>query len=92
MEAEGDKIRLHFTHTGSGLKVEGNELETFEICGKEGNYQNAEAYIDGDTVVVFCEEIKNPVNVRYGWSDNPEKANLYNREGLPASTFTTESL
>ncbi len=92
MEVEGDKIRLHFTHTGSGLKVEGNELETFEICGREGKYQNAEAYIDGDTVVVFCEEIKNPVNVRYGWSDNPEKANLYNLEGLPASTFTTESL
>lgn len=92
MEVEEDKIRLHFTHTGSGFRIKGKELKTFTICGEDGKYQNAKAYIDGDTVIVFCEEIKNPVNVRYGWSDNPEEANLYNREGLPASTFTTEAL
>jgi sialate O-acetylesterase len=25
--------------------------------------------------------------VRYAWADNPEGANLYNKEGLPAEPF-----
>lgn len=28
--------------------------------------------------------------VRYAWADNPAGANLYNKEGLPASTFRTD--
>jgi sialate O-acetylesterase len=35
----------------------------------------------------MSEQISNPVHVRYAWEDNPEDANLYNREGLPASPF-----
>jgi sialate O-acetylesterase len=30
------------------------------------------------------------VYVRYAWADNPDGANLYNKEGLPASPFSTE--
>jgi hypothetical protein len=26
----------------------------------------------------------------WGWADNPEGANLYNKEGLPASPFGTD--
>jgi sialate O-acetylesterase len=29
----------------------------------------------------------NPVFVRYAWADHPQGANLYNKEGLPASPF-----
>jgi len=90
MEVEGNRIRLYFTYVGSGLTAKGEELKGFLICGNDGKYHNAKAYIDGNTVVVHSEQVKEPVNVRYGWSDNPEEANLYNKEGLPASTFTTE--
>jgi sialate O-acetylesterase len=38
-------------------------------------------------VIVWSDEIKDPVYVRYAWADNPEGANLYNIEGLPASPF-----
>lgn len=90
MEIEGNRIRLYFNHIGSGLITKGEKLKTFLICGKDGKYHKAEAFIDGDTVLVHSEQVKEPVNVRYGWADNPEEANLYNKEGLPASTFTTE--
>jgi len=31
------------------------------------------------------------VAVRYAWADNPQGANLYNKEGLPASPFRTDN-
>ena len=30
------------------------------------------------------------VAVRYAWEDNPEDANLFNIEGLPAAPFRTD--
>jgi sialate O-acetylesterase len=89
-EIEGDKIRLHFNHAGSGLKVKGDSLKTFAICAADGTFIDAEAKIEGNTVIAYSKEIKEPAGVRYAWSDNPEEANLYNVEGLPASPFTTE--
>ena len=50
----------------------------------------AKAVIDGDTVVVSCDEVKAPAAVRYAFTMNPEGCNLYNKEGLPASPFRTD--
>jgi sialate O-acetylesterase len=36
------------------------------------------------------DKIEKPVSVRYAWANNPEGANLYNKEGLPASPFRAE--
>jgi sialate O-acetylesterase len=40
--------------------------------------------------VVWNSKILKPRAVRYAWADNPAGANLYNREGLPASPFRTD--
>jgi sialate O-acetylesterase len=90
MAVEGNKIRLYFTNIGSGIACRDDRLRTFMICGKNGCFMDAQAKLDGDTVIVFCRDIENPTQVRYAWCDNPEEANLYNIEGLPASPFTTE--
>lgn len=91
MEIDGDSIRLSFDHTGSGLKALGDdELHHFAIAGKDQKFKWAQAKIDGDEVVAWNDEIENPLHVRYAWADNPEKANLYNKEGLPASPFRTD--
>lgn len=90
MEREGSALRIKFDHVGSGLTARGGKLGGFAVCGTDGVFHPAEAVIDGDTVVVTHDEIKEPVHVRYAWADNPLEANLYNREGLPASPFTTE--
>ena len=50
----------------------------------------AKAKITGNKVIVWHDDIAEPVAVRYAWADNPEGANLYNREGLPASPFRTD--
>jgi len=90
-KVEGDKIRIHFDHIGSGLKSrDGGELKRFEIAGEDKKFVWAKAVIDGDSVVVHSPEIKAPVAVRYAWAANPEGANLVNSEGLPASLFRTD--
>jgi sialate O-acetylesterase len=62
----------------------------FAVAGKEGKFVWANARIEGNTVVVWHDKIKSPRSVRYAWADNPDKANLYNREGLPAAPFRTD--
>ncbi|MCD8509018.1 MAG: sialate O-acetylesterase [Bacillus sp. (in: Bacteria)] len=91
-EVKGTEIILHFDHVGSGLVAKNGDLEQFQICDEEGNYLPAKAVISGNIVIVSNNEIKDPRHVRYAWANNPEGANLYNKEGLPASPFTTETL
>lgn len=89
-KVEGNKITIIFSSTGSGLIAKGGEeLNQFAIAGADKRYVWANAKIEGNQVVVYSSEIPNPKYVRYGWADNPEGANLYNKEGLPASPFQT---
>jgi len=85
---EADSIKISFDHIGSGLVVKGGgDLYYFSIAGADRKFVWAEARIENNNVVVWSSEIKNPMYVRYAWADNPEGANLYNIEGLPASPF-----
>jgi sialate O-acetylesterase len=91
----GNKITISFTNTGSGLVTnDGEELSQFEIAGADKKFVWAKAKIisDGgsDKVVVWNDAVPNPQYVRYAWADNPDGANLYNKEGLPASPFRTD--
>lgn len=92
LDREGDALRLRFGHVGGGLAIRGGdtELRGFSLCGADGAFVPARAEISGSTVVVRHEGIPAPVHARYAWCSNPANANLANREGLPASPFTTE--
>jgi sialate O-acetylesterase len=91
MKIEGGKIVISFTHTGSGLWSKGGgELKHFAIAGADKKFVWAHASIEGNTVSVWNNQIPRPVAVRYAWADNPEGANLYNKEGLPAAPFRTD--
>ncbi|MEY2940569.1 MAG: hypothetical protein RJA67_254 [Bacteroidota bacterium] len=93
-QIEGNRIRIRFRETGSGLsinKTEEDELTYFAIAGKDKKFVWAKAIIERNTVVVWSDEVPEPVYVRYGWADNPEGANLINAEGLPASPFRTDN-
>ena len=57
---------------------------------KAGQHLTLKATIDGEKVIVSSEKIPAPKYVRYAWADNPVNANLYNKEGLPASPFRTD--
>ena len=90
MKIDGDKIILSFTETGSGLASDG-QLKHFAIAGADRKFVWADAEIAGNQVIVTSKSVKKPVAVRYAWADNPEGANLRNKEGLLASPFRTDN-
>ena len=91
MQVEGNKVILEFDQAGSGLiSKENKPLTGFAIAGADKRFYWAEAKIVGNEVVVVSKKVTEPVAVRYGWDKNPA-CNLYNREGLPASPFRTDS-
>jgi len=90
MTVENDKVRLRFRHIDGGLVSQnGEQLKGFAIAGPDQKFVWGEAKIDGDTVVVWSDQVQQPVAVRYAWADNPV-CNLYNKAGLPASPFRTD--
>lgn len=90
---ESGKAILRFKNTGSGLvsRDKYGYLKGFELAGADQKFHFAKAEIQGDRVVVSCDQVKNPVALRYAWSNNPSDASLYNREGLPAASFRTDN-
>jgi sialate O-acetylesterase len=91
MKIIGDKVVLTFMNMGSGLITKGgSELTNFAIAGNDKQFVWAKAKIKNGKVVVWNDKIQKPTSVRYAWADNPSGANLYNREGLPASPFRTD--
>ena len=102
MKKEGNKIRISFDHVGSGLMVAekkglapakatpDRQLKRWAIQDAAGKWHWAKAKIDGEAVLVWHDDVKNPKHVRFGYESNPVGINLYNKEGLPASPFTTD--
>ncbi len=102
-KVEGNKIRISFDNVGAGMmvgekigleptkEVKDGKLKWVAIAGEDKKWYWADAIIDGDTIVVSSEKVPAPVAVRYAFAMNPAGTNLYNREGLPASPFRTDS-
>jgi sialate O-acetylesterase len=91
MEKRENKLILKFTNVGSGLVSKNSDiLQGFAISGADGKFVWANAAIEGDTVVVWHDTVKDPSEVRYAWANNPEGASLYNKENLPASPFKSK--
>ncbi len=88
---QGNKIILTFSDIGSGLIAKDDTtLSQFAIAGDDHKFYWAHAAIENNKVIVWSSDVSDPLYVRYAWQDNPDGANLYNKEGLPASPFTTE--
>lgn len=97
IESEG--MRVWFDHASGGLRSDAappgstvtptSYQSAFELAGDDHKFVPAQAVIDGETVVVTSAAVRNPRYVRYAWA-NESRGGLYNKQGLPASTFTSE--
>lgn len=75
---------------GEGLATSDRQpARTFEVAETEGQYYPATATIYNNKVYVRSDKVSNPHYIRYGWQPYT-RANLVNRDGLPASTFRME--
>ena len=62
------------------------QLYEFEVAGSDGRYVNAVAEGAGSTIVIKSS-VANPSSIRYAWKNNPIRANVYGKNGLPMSPF-----
>jgi sialate O-acetylesterase len=93
MGKKGDKIEVTFDQLGSGLWIKDKYgyVKGFTIAGADQKFVWANAYVEGDKIVVFSPNVKDPIAVRYAWGNNPDDANVFNKEGLPAAPFRTDT-
>lgn len=84
----GEKMLLTFKSTGRGLATrDGKPVTGFAVSDEDGDFHWAQAKITGEnTLEVWNGGVKNPLEVRYAWADNPV-CNLVNKDGLPAPPF-----
>ncbi len=87
---EGTAIRVRLAHADGGLVAHGRPPASFQIAGADRRFQPATARIDHDSVIVSAPGVREPVAVRYAWTNDPD-ANLYNGAGLPATPFRTDN-
>ena len=89
MEVKEGKVHVTFEHAENGLIPFPTPSNNFEVAGKDRVFHPAQATITRLGLVVWSEEEKEPVAVRYGWK-NWLVGDLFNTAGLPASSFRSD--
>jgi len=87
VKREGKSLLISFDKGTDDLVIGDGVLHHIAIAGADKKYVWAKAKLQGKKLVVWNDEVAEPVSVRYAWADNPRGANLYNKAGLPASPF-----
>ncbi len=73
------------------LQTKNGQVKGFEIAGTDQVFHQAYAYIENNSVLVFNDEVKNPIAVRYSWIGDASQSNLYNKEGFHTAPFRTDN-
>ena len=91
MKVQKGNAILTFDDEGGGLVMKDSSGNTnFLIAGKDSVFVKANVKVDGKKLIVWSDEVKKPIAVRYTWS-NTDEATLFNKAGLPAPTFRTDN-
>ncbi|NQU25485.1 MAG: sialate O-acetylesterase [Candidatus Nealsonbacteria bacterium] len=92
MEIRDGKVIVTFEEgTSRGLRLDEDDERGFYIAGGDQEFHHARVRVDGGTnsVVVWHDDVPEPVAVRYGWSNLPTGGLMNGRE-LPAYPFRTD--
>jgi sialate O-acetylesterase len=92
MHVEENSVVIKFVESRSHLTVKDRYgyLKGFAIAGADRKFHWARARLQDNRVTVSSPQVKKPVAVRYAWGNNPDDANLYNQDNLPALPFRTD--
>ncbi|MEO2015574.1 MAG: sialate O-acetylesterase [Fuerstiella sp.] len=90
LSIDGKTVRLRFAYADGMKSRDEKPLNEFQVAGESGEFADATATVDGNTIVVSADSVTKPTQVRFGWHKlaNP---NLVNGAGLPASPFQTNN-
>ncbi|HEX5026714.1 MAG TPA: sialate O-acetylesterase [Agriterribacter sp.] len=91
MEVNKNKAIVYFDDAPNGLILKGPDKKAteFYIAGEDKNFLPADVKIENDHVILSNKAVKNPVAVRFAFS-NTAMANIFSTEGLPVNPFRTD--
>lgn len=89
IKIEGSKCILAFDDAPNLTSFK-KPLTLFEVAGVDQVFYPAKAEINANKVIVQSDKVVSPVAVRYAYKEYV-KGELYNNDGLPASSFRTDS-
>ncbi|SOD11819.1 sialate O-acetylesterase [Pedobacter xixiisoli] len=90
MVTKGDTVFVRFNNTPLGLTTYDKPITQFELAGTDKIFYPAKAMLQGNSVRVISDKVKQPVAVRYAFKDWAI-GELYSVEGLPISAFRTDN-
>lgn len=82
---------IAFDHADNLYMNKESVRSNFIIAGKDQKFVWAQSKLVGDRFVVWSENVKDPVAVRYAWADNPGTNSFYNGSDLPMAPFRTDN-
>ena len=94
-EIQNNRVIVHFeTPTNRGLRLDKDDDIGFYIAGKDRVFHHAKARVTRknrtEQLEVWSDDVKQPVAVRYAWSNLPV-GRLMNQLELPAFPFRTDN-
>ncbi|MBC8126322.1 MAG: sialate O-acetylesterase [Gloeobacteraceae cyanobacterium ES-bin-144] len=91
LKIDGAKALVTIDCFGSSLRpFDLAEARGFAVCGENRQWHWAKGKLIGkNQIELTCEQVANPIAVRYAWADNPV-CNLFSNEGLPVTPFRTD--
>lgn len=89
MKIEGNEVMLTFDNAPNGIMSLGKQLFCFEVAGKNKRFYPATAFVTNAGVTLVSPNVAQPVAVRYAFKDFIV-GDLFNNEGIPASSFRTD--
>ena len=90
VEFKGDTAVITFERAGMWVYGKnGLKSDLFEVAGEDRVFHPAKAWIERSKLYVKCDEVKEPVAVRYAFNDWAD-GDLF-CDGLPVSSFRTDN-
>lgn len=90
MKVDHGKVRVYFENAGEALICKDKGVYHCRIAGADKKFVDAEAQVEGNTLLVGNDAVKDPVAVRFCF-DNNSIPNVFSREGLPVAPFRTDN-
>ena len=89
VEVKDAQLVVHFDHADGLKTLDGNAPTGFWLADDSGEWNEAKANLNGQTVVLSSPDLTKPLYVRYAFAGKPD-VNLINAAGLPAYPFRTD--
>ncbi|WP_113663388.1 sialate O-acetylesterase [Pedobacter nanyangensis] len=89
---KADSVIIAYKNVENGLLIKDKYgyVKGFELAGSDKKFHYAMANVTHNKIILSSKKVKKPIAIRYAWADNPNDANVFNKEGFPAVPFRTD--